>query len=175
MFEAQGLKIAVFDKSLDTQFLSQIETYDTDVKYLRIDADVAGALKGDDASAEDASLKELFVKVSGNEKLKVEFAALKDASVPLLLTVSEESRRMEEMMKFYAMSGMGAMGAFPTESTLTVNTASPLIAKLGTMDDDKREKAASYLYRLALLSQRKLTAEELKQLLSDGYAILDLI
>lgn len=175
MFEEQGLKIAVFDKSLDTQFLSQIETYDTDVKYLRIDADVAGALKGDDTSAEDASLKALFVKVSGNEKLKVEFAALKDAGVPLLLTVSEESRRMEEMMKFYAMSGMGTMGAFPTESTLTVNTASPLIAKLGTMEDDKREKAASYLYRLALLSQRKLTAEELKQFLSDGYAILDLI
>lgn len=175
MFEEQGLKIAVFDKSLDTQFLSQIETYDTEVKYLRIDADVAGALKGDDASAEDASLKELFVKVSGNEKLKVEFAALKDAGVPLLLTVSEESRRMEEMMKFYAMSGMGSMGAFPTESTLTVNTASPLIAKLGTMENDKREKAASYLYRLALLSQRKLTAEELKQLLSDSYAILDLI
>ena len=175
MFEEQGLKIAVFDKSLDTQFLSQIETYDTEVKYLRIDADVAGALKGDDASAEDASLKELFIKVSGNEKLKVGFAALKDTGVPLLLTVSEESRRMEEMMKFYAMSGMGAMGAFPTESTLTVNTASPLIAKLGTMEDDKREKAASYLYRLALLSQRKLTAEELKQLLSDSYAILDLI
>ncbi|MBQ3639804.1 MAG: molecular chaperone HtpG, partial [Clostridia bacterium] len=53
MFEAEGLQIAVFDKNLDTQFLSQIETYDTDVKYLRIDADVAGALKGDAASAED--------------------------------------------------------------------------------------------------------------------------
>lgn len=175
MFEEQGLKIAVFDKPLDTQFLSQIETYDTDVKYLRIDADVAGALKGDDASAEDPALKKLFVKVSGDEKLKVEFSALKDAAVPLLLTVSEESRRMEEMMKLYAMSGMGAMGAFPTEATLTINTASPLIAKLGAMEGEKQEKTAAYLYRLALLSQRKLTADELKQFLSDGYAILDLI
>ena len=175
MFEAEGLQIAVFDKNLDTQFLSQIETYDTDVKYLRIDADVAGALKGDAASAEDTVLKELFVKVSGNEKLKVEFAALKDAGVPLLVTVSEESRRMEEMMKLYAMSGMGPMGAFPVETTLTVNTASPLIAKLSDMADEKREKAAAFLYRSALLSQRKLSAEELKQFLADGYAILDLI
>ena len=117
----------------------------------------------------------MFVKVSGNEKLKVSFAALKDAGVPLLLTVSEESRRMEEMMKMYSMSGMGGMGAFPTEETLTVNTASPLIAKLSGMDGEKQEKAAAYLYRLALLSQRKLSGEELKQFLADGYAILDLI
>ena len=175
MFEAEGMQVAVFDKNLDTQYLSQIETYDTDVKYLRIDADVAGALKGDEAAAEDPALKDLFVKVSGDEKLKVEFAALKDAGVPLLLTVSEESRRMEEMMKLYAMSGMGAMGAFPTESKLTVNTASPLIAKLGAMEGEKQEKTAAYLYRLALLSQRKLSADELKQFLADGYAILDLI
>ena len=175
MFEAEGMQVAVFDKNLDTQYLSQIETYDTDVKYLRIDADVAGALKGDEVAAEDPALKDLFVKVSGDEKLKVEFAALKDAGVPLLLTVSEESRRMEEMMKLYAMSGMGAMGAFPTESKLTVNTASPLIAKLGAMEGEKQEKTAAYLYRLALLSQRKLSADELKQFLADGYAILDLI
>lgn len=175
MFEAEGMQVAVFDKNLDTQYLSQIETYDTDVKYLRIDADVAGALKGDEAAAEDPALKDLFVKVSGDEKLKVEFAALKDAGVPLLLTVSEESRRMEEMMKLYAMSGMGAMDAFPTESKLTVNTASPLIAKLGAMEGEKQEKTAAYLYRLALLSQRKLSADELKQFLADGYAILDLI
>ena len=82
---------------------------------------------------------------------------------------------MEEMMKLYAMSGMGAMGAFPTETKLTVNTASPLISKLSAMEGEKQEKTAAYLYRLALLSQRKLTADELKQFLADGYAILDLI
>ncbi len=175
MFEAQNIQVAVFDKNLDTQFLSQIETYDADVKYLRIDADVSDVLKGDEAAAEDPALKKLFVKVSGDEKLKVEFSALKDTNVPLLLTVSEESRRMEEMMKLYAMSGMGMMGAFPTESKLTVNTASPLIAKLGAMDGEKQEKTAAYLYRLALLSQRKLTADELKQFLADGYAILEMV
>ena len=176
MFEAQNIEVAVFEKQLDTQFLSMIESYNSDVKYVRIDADVAGALKSDETAVEDKALSELFVKVSGNEKLKVSFSALKDESVPVLLTISEESRRMEEMMKMYAMSGMNmGMSSFPTEATLTVNTASPLIAKLGTLDDEKQEKAAAYLYELALLSQRKLTAEELQKFLADSYSVLDLI
>jgi molecular chaperone HtpG len=175
LFDAQNMQVAVFEKPLDTQFLSVIESYNSDVKYLRIDADVAGALKSDAVAAEDQDVSKLFVKVSGNEKLKVAFTALKDASVPVLLTVSEESRRMEEMMKMYAMSGMNFGGAFPVDVTLTVNTASPLIAKLETMEEEKRESAASYLYQLAQLSQRKLTAEELQKFLKDSYAVLDLL
>ena len=174
MFAAQGIKIAVFEKQLDVQFLSMIENYDSDVKYVRIDADIATALKSDETAVEDAELTELFRRVSGDEKLKVAFSALRDESVPLILTVSEESRRMEEMMKMYAMAGMG-MGAFPTESTLTVNTTSPLIAKLSDMDAEKREQTASYLYQLTLLSQRKLTAEELQKFLRDSYALVDLL
>jgi molecular chaperone HtpG len=175
MFEAQGMQVAVFERQLDTQFLSMIESYNGDVKYVRIDADVAGALRSDEAAAEDKVLSELFVKVSGNEKLKVAFTALKDDSVPVLLTISEESRRMEEMMKMYAMSGMNMGGAFPTDATLTVNTASPLIQKLGVMEGDRQEQTAAYLYQLALLSQRKLTAEELQRFLRDSYGMLDLI
>jgi len=174
MFAAQGIKIAVFEKQLDVQFLSMVETYDSDVKYVRIDADVASALKSDEVAVEDGELTELFRRVSGDEKLKVSFSALKDATVPLILTVSEESRRMEEMMKMYAMAGMN-MGAFPQELTLTVNTASPLIAKLGGMDAERRDRVASYLYHLTLLSQRKLTAEELQKFLSDSYTIVDLL
>ena len=174
MFEAQGIKVALFEKPLDTQFLSVIETYDPDVKYIRIDADVAGALKSDAVTVEDKSLADLFVKVSANDKLKVAFTALKDESVPVLLTISEESRRMEEMMRMYAASGFGpAMSDLPTEETLTVNTASPLIAKLGTMEGAAKENTAAYLYQLALLSQRKLGAEELQKFLRDSYAMLE--
>ena len=175
MFEAQDIQVAVFDKQLDTQFVSMIEGYDSNVKYFRIDADVAGALKGDGDVTENPELSKLFVKVSANEKLKVEFSPLKDANVPLLLTISEESRRMEEMMKLYAMSGMGMMGNFPTEATLTVNTTSPLIAKLTDMDGEKQEKTATYLYQLALLSQRKLTAEELQSFLTNSYDVLGML
>ena len=175
MFEAEGIEVAVFDKQLDSQFLSIVESYDSTVKYLRIDADVASALKGDGSTDENKMLSELFVKVSGNEKLKVEFTALKDASIPVLLTVSEESRRMEEMMKMYAMSGMNFGMTPPADATLTVNTASLLIQKLETMEEARRESAASYLYQLALLSQRKLTAEELQKFLKDSYSVLEML
>ena len=175
MFEAQGLSVALFERQLDTQFLSFVESYAPDVKYVRIDADVAGALKGDGDSSANDELSKLFIKVSGNEKLKIEFAALKDAGVPVLLTVSEQSRRMEEMMKLYAMSGMSMGDAFPTEETLTVNNTSPLIQKLSSLEDNRREKVAAYLYALARLSQRKLSAEELKSFLLDSYAVLDLL
>ncbi len=171
MFTAEEVRVAVFEKPMDVQFLSMVESYGDAVKYIRIDADVSGALKSDEEATAIPALADLFVKVSGDEKLKVEFAALKDNAVPLILTVSEESRRMEEMMKLYAMSGMN-MPAFPSEATLTVNTANALIAKLSDMDDEKRERSAAYLYQLALLSQRKLSAEELQKFLSDSYALL---
>jgi HSP90 family molecular chaperone len=67
------------------------------------------------------------------------------------------------------------MGAYPVEATLTVNTASPLIAKLDAMEDAKKETTAAYLYQLALLSQRKLSAEELRKFLTDSYSVLDLL
>ncbi len=176
MFEAQGIDVAVFERPMDVQFLSMAESYNSEVKYVRIDADIAGALKSDEAAAEDKALADLFVKVSGNEKLKVAFTALKDSTVPVLLTISEESRRMEEMMKMYAMSGMDmGAGAFPTEATLTVNTAAPLTQKLALQEGEAQEKTASYLYRLALLSQRKLTAEELQQFLQSSYDILNML
>ncbi len=175
MFESEGIQVAVLEQKLDLQFISTSEYYNNEVKFARIDADVAGALKSDGAAVEDQALTELFRRVSDNDKLKVEFAALKDAGVPLLLTISEESRRMEEMMKMYASMGAGQMPAMPTEATLTVNTASPLIEKLGGMEEEKRDTAASYLYRLALLSQKKPSAEELQELLSVGYRVLELL
>ena len=170
LFEAEGLQVAVLDKQLDTQFVSMIETYDTDVKYRRIDADVAASLKGEGESAEDPVLVELFRKAAGDDKLKVEFAALRDGNVPVLLTLSEESRRMDDMMRLYGMAG-----GMPADNTLTVNTASPLIAKLKAMEGDRQATAAAYLYRLALLSQRKLTADELNTFLSESYGILGML
>ena len=93
-----------------------------------------------------------------------------------MLTVSEESRRMEEMMKLYALQGGGdGMPSFPAEYALTVNTASPLTAKLtflcGT-DDPKAKRLATQIYRLCLLSQRRLTAEELKSFLAGSFELL---
>ena len=176
MFAAQDIQIAVCQKPLDAQFLSTLEMYDSTVKYLRIDADIASALKQDGDAASKEDLVALFKKVSGNEELKIEFANLKDANVPALMTISEESRRMEEMLKLYAMNGMNmGMNSYPQEVTLTLNLASPLISKLETMEGEKQEITAAYLYGLAQLSQKKLSAEELQKFLADSYTILGLL
>ena len=176
MFSAENIRIAVCEKPLDAQFLSTLEMYDSTVKYLRIDADIASALKQDGDTDTKEELVALFKKVSGNEELKVEFASLKDASVPALITLSEQSRRMDEMLKLYAMNGMNmGMNSYPQQITLTLNLSSPLISKLEAMEGEKQEITAAYLYGLAQLSQKKLSAEELQKFLSDSYTVLGLL
>ena len=123
-----------------------------------------------------------WVTHGGNDKLEVRFEALKDASLPAMLTVSEQSRRMEEMMKLYAMQTGGKEQAplFPLEYTLLLNTASPLISKLtalvaeGAPEDasGKAELIAEQIWRLSVLAQRKFTADELKNFLAGSFDIL---
>lgn len=176
MYEAEGIKVVAFDNLLDTQFASVVESKMSGVKFVRVDADVASALKSEGENTENEALTALFREVSGNDKLTVRFEALKDAEIPAILNVSEESRRMEDMMRMYRMtSGEEGDFSFPTDSTLIVNTASPLIAKVEGLLAAEREKAASlaaYLYRLTVLSQRRLDAKEMQDFLKESYRIL---
>jgi molecular chaperone HtpG len=166
----------VLDRLIDSQFVQMYEHYEGEgsVKFRRIDADT-DALTGDGDITEIPALTELYRKVSGKDELTVKFAPLKDETVPAVLTVSEESRRMEEMMRMYAMQGGGAMPTFPVEYTLTVNTAAALTGKLtdtAESDPEKAELMAAQIWRLCLLSQRKLTAEELSEFLAAGFDLL---
>ena len=178
LFAAEGIRVAVMDRLIDTQFLQMYETYagENTIRFRRIDADVAAALKGDGDVTESETLTALYREVSRNEKLEVVYAPLKNADTPAVLTVSEESRRMEEMMRMYAMQGgMGGLPTYPVDYTLTINTTSPLTVKLLDLcetDPDKARLIASQVYRLCLLSQRKLTAEELNDFLASGFDLL---
>ena len=177
MFAAEGIEVVVLDKLIDTQFINVIEQENDGVKFVRIDADVASALKAEGKAEENAKLADLFKKVSGNKDLKVSFELLKNAKVPAILNISEESRRMDDMMKMYRMSGndMGGM-SFPTDATLVVNASSPLITRLSSeveSDEGKAEKIAKQIYTLALLSQRQLTADELQAFLTDSFDMLE--
>lgn len=174
MFADQGIEIVLLDRMLDTQFVQVIEN-DRNVKFVRIDADVAGALKADGEAYENEALSALFQKISGEEKLTVTFETLKDASVPAILNISEQSRRMEDMMKMYRMSGgEGSDYKFPLEATLVLNAGNALIRRLGeTPDSASAERTAKQIYTLALLSQRQLSAEELQRFLHDSYEMLD--
>ena len=179
MFESQGSKIALFNHQLDTQYIGMCENADDKVKFKRIDSDVADMLKSDENAAENEELTKLFREVSGNEKLNVSFQALKDEKVPALITLSEESRRMDDMMKMYAGMGMNVGdGQFPTEYTLVVNSKSPLIARLSEIGRDDPEKSklmASEIYKLSVLAQRRMTSDELKSFLSDSFSLLGLL
>jgi len=175
MLNGAGIKVALMEHVIDTQFAAMLEDFSDGVKYLRVDADIADALKAEGDCTEIESVKELFKKVSGNENLTVSFERLKDENVPAIMSVSEESRRMEEAMRLYAMQTGSPEMSFPVETSLVVNTASPLIGKLETADPDKAEKIASYIYKLALLSQKRLSGEEMQSFLSDGYELLSML
>ena len=178
MLEAEGTKVALLNHQLDTQFIGMCEMNDSEVKYKRIDSDVSSLLKGEGEAIENEALVTLFKNATDDEHLIIKFEVLKDASVPALLTLSEESRRMDDMMKMYAGMGMDMGGAFPKEYTLVLNSASPLISKLATINDTHADKAkliASEVYRLALISQRHMTAEELRAFLSDSFKILEML
>ncbi len=170
MFNAEGITVVLLDRVIDTQFINTVEQNREGVKFCRIDAEVADVLKADGDKTENPALAELFKKIAG-ESTKVTFDRLKDAGTPALLNISEDSRRMEDMMKLYNMGG-----SMPTEQTLIVNTASPLTEKLTSLLDEGQnelaETIARQIYMLSSLSQRQLSADELVSFLNDSYGIL---
>ena len=177
VFEQQGIKVALLSHQLDTQYISMCEAVSEGVKYKRVDSEATELLKTDDVAVEDAAVIDMFKKASGNDQLEIKFEVFKDASIPCILSKSEESARMEEMMKMYAGMGMD-IGDFPVQYTLTVNTASPLVSKLSdtcATDADKASLIATALYRLSLMSQRHLTADELNEFLKDSFTLLGMI
>ncbi len=169
MFEAQGVSVALFDHPIDTQFATMAEQLMEGVKFLRVDSDVADILKGDGETGENEDVKTIFSELLP-EKITLKFDSLKDADVPALLNVSEDSRRMEEMMRMY---GMG--DAPELSGTLVLNTSSALYSKLcdeAQANKDKAKQMATYIYKLTLLSQKKFTAEEMKAFMSDSFDLL---
>ena len=177
MFSAEGIDVILLDKMIDTQFINIVEQENEGVKFVRIDADVAGALKADGTAKADEKLTEIFKEVSGNNELKVSFELLKNEKIPAILNISEESRRMEDMMRMYRMRG-GEMGdmKFPTDTSLIINASSPLIKRLSdtaNTDSDKAKKLAKQIYTLALLAQRQLSADELQAFLADSFDMLE--
>ena len=170
MYAEQGIKVALFDRVIDTQFASMLEQYMGGVKFIRIDADIADTLKSDDAAIEFEAVKALFEESLG-ERTSVKFEALKDASIPVILNVSEESRRMEDLMRMYGMNDSGYAG----ENTLVINSSSPLIQKLDTIakeDSEKAKEISDYLYKLSLLSQKKFDADEMQDFMKASVKIM---
>ena len=168
MYTARDNRVFVADTLLDERFFQMLEQYEG-VKFIRVDAGT-DALKEEDAVTENEHLKALFSALGKEGKpLTVKQERFKDTAVPAVLTVSEESRRMEEMMRMYAPD----MPGMPTEATLVLNFSSPIIEGLASGKfGEKEETVAKYVYSLATLSHRALDAEEMKEFLFDSYGLL---
>lgn len=171
MLEAKNIRVVNFPNMIDAQFVQMLEGVNAGVKFKRVDSDIADALRGEGEVEHSEKLEALFRTASGNEKLSVKCEKLADATVPAILTFSEESRRLEDMMKLYSMSGMQMGQGFAAESALLVNMDNALVQKLaaGTEND---ALIAKQIYMLALISQRRLDEKEMKEFLSGGYDVL---
>ena len=169
MFEAKDIKVALFERAIDVQFASFAEGYSNgEMKFLRVDSSINDLLSDKEVN-ESESLKEIFASIT-DEHVTVEFGSLDSESVPALLSIDEEIRRMEEMMRMYGISQ-----PTPPDKKLILNTSSPLINKLDGLSQSNPELAtelAEHIYRLALLSQKKFSAEEMKEFMDGSYKLL---
>ncbi|MBR7033389.1 MAG: molecular chaperone HtpG [Clostridia bacterium] len=171
LLSSEGIETVLLDRIIDSQFITTVEMNTEGVKFVRVDSEVADALKDTESKDAPPHVEDIFKKLVG-EKTKIEFSSFKDRSTPAILSVSEEMRRFDDMMKLYSKDAPG----MEIETTLTVNTGSNLISKIGEIyetDPEKAEAMAKQVISLCKLSQRKLTSEELSAFLADSYNILE--
>ena len=168
MFKAQGQDAIILTHNIDSAFITYLEQKHQEVQFLRIDADVHDSLKDEVAEDEKEefqkttdSLVEIFRKELGNEKLDVKVEKLKDENVASMAVLSEENRRMQEMMKMYGMGGMDA-SMFGSQATLVLNANHPLVQFLVTNKDSENVSIiCKQLYDLAMLAHKPLSPEEM--------------
>ncbi len=163
-FKDQGMNAVILTHNIDTSFISQLESRNENYKFMRIDSDVTDALKaedGEDVTDIQKTLSDLFAKALGREGMQVTVEHLKDKNTASLMTQSEESRRMADMMKMYGMAGMGMPG-MGADLTLVLNADNDLVQYLLAHPKSKNVPVfCRQLYDLALISNQPLDAESM--------------
>ncbi len=182
MFKEQGMDAVILDHNIDTSFISQLEQRNETYKFMRIDADVTEALKDEtdetDLKTETDTLTEVFKKALNNDKLTVKVDKLKDASISSVITLSEEGRRMQDMMKMYAMGGMGGMdpNMFAADQTLTLNANNELVKYIfENKDSEHVPMFCQQLYDLAMLSNQPLSVDAMTKFVERSNKIMMLL
>jgi len=163
MFKESDMNAVILDHNIDTSFITQLEQRNQNYKFMRIDADVTDALKEEVSEEEMKSaldtLTETFRAALGKENLDVKVEKLKDASISSMITLSEEGRRMQDMMKMYNMYGMDP-SMFGGNETLILNVNNKLVQYiLDHKNDEHVPMFCKQLYDLALLSNQPLSPE----------------
>ena len=168
MFKEEGIDAVIMPAAIDNPFISHVEQKHEGLKFLRIDTDLNASfkeeVKEDDEAFKKTSeeLTEVFKKALNNDKLDIKVEKMKNASVASMITVSEETRRMQDMMKMYSMGGMD-MGAFgATGETLVLNANHPLVKYvLENKEGENTVKICEQLYDLASLAHGQLSPERM--------------
>ena len=182
LFKEQNMQAVILDHNIDTSFITQLEQRNEKYKFMRIDADVTESLK-DETSAEDLkaetdALTEVFKKALNNDKLTVKVEKLKNENISSIITLSEEGRRMQDMMKMYAMNGMGGMdmNMFAADQTLTLNANNELVKYIFEHKDSENVPMfCEQLYDLAVLSNHPLSVDEMTKFVERSNKIIMLL
>ena len=168
MFKKEGLDAVILPHSIDNPFIGHLEQKNEGLKFLRIDADLNSTfkeeVKDDDEEFKKASetLTETFKKALGNDKLEIKVEKLKDESISSMLTVSEETRRMQDMMKMYNMYGMDPSMFGGAGETLVLNANNKLVQYvLNHGEGENTNKICEQPYDLALLAHGSLSPERM--------------
>lgn len=177
MFKNQGLDALVLPSMMDTHFISFVEMKNTGVSFKRIDSainDISDDAEKDDASKEkDDKLMEKFKNELGDDSLKIEVRELKDASIPAVILLGEQSRRMREMYRSYGQQMAGMADIFKDEFTLVINSANPLVQKLDTLGDEDAKLVIDHIYDLAKISHSPLEAEQMTKFIERSTKLLE--
>ena len=179
MFKEQNINAVILSHNIDQAFISQLEQGDLKVSFKRIDAGLNDTMK-DDADEETLKketeeLSEIFKKALGKDKLEVKVEKLKNESVSSMLTLSEETRRMQDMMKMYSAGGMG-MDMFGDSEILVLNSSNKLVQYiLNNKEAENVDMFCKQLYDLAVLANHPLKAEEMTEFVNRSNEIMLLL
>ena len=177
MFKNQGLNAVVLPSMMDTHFISLVEMKQTGVKFKRIDSainDISDNTEKDDSTKEqEEKLIEKFKNEIKDDTLKIEVQSLKDDSIPAVILLGEQSRRMQEMYKAYGQQMAGIADMFHDEFTLVLNSNNSLIKKIDTLNDEDANLVIDHVYDLAKISHSPLPAEQMTKFIERSNKLLE--
>ena len=177
MFKNQGLNAVVLPSMMDTHFISLVEMKQTGVKFKRIDSainDISDNTEKDDSTKEqEEKLIEKFKNEINDHTLKIEVQSLKDDSIPAVILLGEQSRRMQEMYKAYGQQMAGMADMFHDEFTLVLNSNNSLIRKIDTLNDEDANLVIDHVYDLAKISHSPLPAEQMTKFIERSNKLLE--
>ena len=183
MFRQEGLDAVLLTHNIDQPFISQLEAGNEKIRFLRIDADVSDSIKEEigedevkDIEKEQKDLEKLFRKVLNKDKLEVKVEKLKSEKISAVMTLSEENRRMADMMKMYSMPGMNNDDMFGGQESLTLNANNSLVRYLAEHKKGKKvELIVAQLYDLAMLSHRPLSPDAMTGFIERSNEIMEML